>query len=149
MTFTKRDPEKIGFNPIKIENGLIKYERTNKFNIRVNNFRRGPNGYSSLDNFVSSMHLRTIAEQEVARNQMKLEEQSKVKSEPMDIDMIQTKEEEPECFIDKIDYSKCLPDFRLIPKEVLDQELSVNGIRTLIKKGQRFDSLQHLWHYKK
>ena len=31
----------IGVNQIKIEGGLIKYEYSNKFNLRVNNFRRG------------------------------------------------------------------------------------------------------------
>ena len=44
--------EIVGFNPVKIENGLLKYEKTNKFNIRVNNYRKGP-GSSTLEKFVS------------------------------------------------------------------------------------------------
>ena len=56
-------------------------------------------------------------------------------NEPLDV------EAEPDCFIEKIDYSKRLPDFRLIPKEVVDCELSANGIRINIKKGLRNDAL--------
>ena len=62
---------------------------------------------------------------------VKLEDQ--VKQEMHEI--IDTKDEELECFIERIDYSKRLPDFNLIPKEVIDCELSSNGIRINVKKG--------------
>lgn len=47
----------IGVNAMKIEGGLIKYEFTNKFSIRINNFRRGGGkkkgeAFSSLDKYV-------------------------------------------------------------------------------------------------
>ena len=57
---------------MKIEGGLIKYEYSNKFNIRVNNFRKTSTSYSSLDSFVKNMHLRDIMEQEIAKT-MKFE----------------------------------------------------------------------------
>ena len=52
----------IGVNGVKIEGGLIKYEFTNKFNIRVNNYRRGGHKkgeeFSSLDKYVHDQNIR-------------------------------------------------------------------------------------------
>ena len=54
--FQKKRSDMIGVNKVKIEDGLIKYEYSNKFNLRVNNYRRGGQkqgeAYTSLDKFV-------------------------------------------------------------------------------------------------
>ena len=43
----------VGLNPVSVQHGRIKYEYSNKFNLRVHNFRKGASGqYSSLDAFV-------------------------------------------------------------------------------------------------
>jgi len=46
----------IGVNQVKIEGGLIKYEYSNRFNIRVNNFKRGGTKagetFTGLDKFI-------------------------------------------------------------------------------------------------
>ena len=51
----------IGVNGVKIEGGLIKYEYSNKFNMRVNNFRRAGKGvggtFTGLDKFVQELNL--------------------------------------------------------------------------------------------
>ena len=36
----------------------------------------------------------------------------------------------PDCYIDKIDYSKKVPNFANVPPEVVKHELQGNGIRT-------------------
>ena len=51
------------------------------------------------------------------------------------------KGEDFDCFIERIDYNRGLPDFNLIPKEVVDCELSANGVRINVKKGMRADAL--------
>ena len=64
-SFMKRkNPEMVGVNPMKIEAGLIKFEYSNKFNLRVNNYRRADTGiskkagaFSGLERFVHDQNL--------------------------------------------------------------------------------------------
>ena len=97
------------------------------------------------------MHLRDVIEQEIAKT-MKFEssdastgikqESFGVKQESFGVkDEQGMKDEEPDCFIERIDYTKKLPDFKLIPKEVLDCELQTNGMRINVKKGLRQDAI--------
>ncbi len=54
-----------------------------------------------------------------------------------------------DCFITSIDYTKKLPDFKLVPQEVVKTELSQNGIRTTIKKGEIMKMITEIWQYRK
>ena len=40
------------------------------------------------------------------------------------------------CFITSIDYSKKLPDWKLVPANVIKIELGCNGVRSTLKKGE-------------
>ena len=86
----------------KIEDGLIKFEYSNKFNIRVNNFRsKGQQTYTPLDRIVQAIK----EHQQPNKNNVKQEvqdiEKLKIKSE------IEVKsEDQSDCFIEKIDYTK-------------------------------------------
>ena len=57
--------------------------------------------------------------------------------------------ESADCFIEKIDYTKRVPDFRLVPQNVIKDELQRNGIRTLIKKGELMTLIIFVWQYRK
>ena len=57
--------------------------------------------------------------------------------------------ESADCFIEKIDYTKRVPDFRLVPQNVIKDELQRNGIRTLIKKSELMTLIIFVWQYRK
>ena len=58
----------VGVTPVSIQDGRIKYEYSNKFNLRVHNFRRGASGqYSSLDAYVHNMNRKEVEETELKR----------------------------------------------------------------------------------
>ena len=57
--------------------------------------------------------------------------------------------ESADCFIEKIDYTKRVPDFRLVPQNVIKDELQRNGIRTLIKKSELMSLIIFVWQYRK
>jgi hypothetical protein len=78
-----------------VEDGLIKYEYTNKYNLRVNNFRSKGGVYTPLEKIVNALNEQPLPQQPL---------KSEVKLEPSE-----------DCFIEKIDYTKRLPDFRLVP----------------------------------
>lgn len=54
-----------------------------------------------------------------------------------------------DCFIDKIDYTKKSPDFRLVPFNVVKDELTRNGIRTTVKKSDVMALISVIWKYRK
>ena len=113
--FKKKRSDLIGVNQVKIEGGLIKYEYSNKFNLRVNNFRRGGGGksgeaYSSLDKYVQEQNLREA--QALQKDRVKYEEQNAllgVKQENGIKSEVVKNEDgsviEPDCYIEKIDYT--------------------------------------------
>lgn len=76
---------------------------------------------------------------------MKAELSSGVKSEVKSEGGI----EGADCFIEKIDYTKRVPDFRLVPQNVIKDELQRNGIRTLIKKAELMTLIIYIWQYRK
>ena len=117
----------------KIEDGMIKYEYTNKYNLRVNNFRtKDPkNGKKSqLDRVLEAMS------EDRPSNPIK----SEVKTEGVKAE---------DCFIEKIDYTKKVPDFRLVPQNVIVEELKNNGIRTMVKKAEIIQLILVVWQYRK
>jgi hypothetical protein len=60
--------------------------------------------------------------------------------------------EEPDptdCMIEKIDYTKKLPDFRLVPVNVIKDELTRNGIRVCVKKCELMSMIILVWKYRK
>jgi len=66
---------------IKIEKGLIKWEYSNTFNIRVNNFRHGAKGsLASLDSFMHNLN-----QQEIALRKEANVELARVKQEALEI----------------------------------------------------------------
>ena len=55
-----------------------------------------------------------------------------------------------DCYIDKIDYSKKIPNFTNVPTEVVKAELTLNGIRTCqINKTKRTEKITIIWQYRK
>jgi hypothetical protein len=63
---------------------------------------------------------------------------------------VEMKDEDPnDCMIEKIDYTKKLPDFRLVPFNVIRDELQRNGIRVQIKKHEIMSMMILVWKYRK
>ena len=55
-----------------------------------------------------------------------------------------------DCYIEKIDYSKKIPNFTNVPKEVVKLELQVNGIRTCtVNKTKTIQQITNIWQYRK
>ena len=55
-----------------------------------------------------------------------------------------------DCVIDRIDYSKKIPDFSSVPTEVVKSELSNNGLRTCsINKAKTRELITLIWQYRK
>ena len=152
---------------MKIESGLIKYEYTNKFNLRVNNYRRGGHkageNYSSLDKFVQEQNqqyaqeveARSIMKQELARQECHIKEEPDRDRKVIKHDPDGVKDEiggasEPDCVIEKIDYSKKIPDFSKIPIAVIKNELTNNGHRTCtVNKRKTQELITFIWQYRK
>lgn len=112
---------------MKVENGFFKWDYSNRYNIRVNN--------------LTSLGSRSRLEQYVVQQYMP--ENPNVKSEGV------KSEDLIACLIDKIDYSKQLPDFKLVPIDVVKTELNLNGIRSTIKKGEIKQKMEEIWQYRK
>lgn len=56
---------------------------------------------------------------------------------------------EDDCFIEQIDYSRKLPDFRLVPANVIKDELQRNGLKSLVKKYEIMQLIVMIWQYRK
>ena len=55
-----------------------------------------------------------------------------------------------DCYIEKIDYSKKIPNFAKIPGEVVKVELQSNGIRiNALNKKKSADCITMIWQYRK
>ena len=59
-------------------------------------------------------------------------------------------QDDPDCFIDKIDYSKKIPNFAKLPSEVVKAELQTNGIRiNALNKKKTTECITMIWQYRK
>ena len=59
-------------------------------------------------------------------------------------------DQEADCIIERIDYSKKLPDFAKVPNEVVKLELQNNGLRTCsVNKTKTRELITYVWQYRK
>eukprot|EP00347_Sterkiella_histriomuscorum_P015525 403356701 len=177
--FQPRNKFEVGNNVIKVEDGIIKCEYTNQFNIRVNNLMQKTRLSKDMEHFI---HLQ---EKEVKEFQQKQKQNYKIKSEQSnqqikqedDILMTDIKgnylqntqqfikdefgqlkkvtqnQDNDDCIIDKICYEKQKPNFEKIPLPVIKEELGKNGFANskLGQKGKKetYRVMMEIWCYKK
>ncbi|CDW84228.1 UNKNOWN [Stylonychia lemnae] len=155
----------VGKNVVKIEDGMIKYEYTNSFNIRVNNYMKKSHLSKDMEKYI---HQQQIEEQnqQIEKYKRLRKDGPFIKDEEVLLFCGNTQtqnvriknegdtqiivEAEDDCQISKIDYSKRLPDFTKIPHEVIKEELQKNGYRTSkFKKSDFTRFMIETWQYKK
>ena len=152
----KKASDMVGVTPVTIEKGRIKYEYSNKFNLRVHNYRKGASGqYSSLDAYVHNMNRKDQEATDLARIKKEegrghyLKDENGVKGEFIKGEGPVKGEdgtEVPDCFIQKIDYTQKIPDFGQVPREVVKNELIANGYKTSNLSNTKFvDAIKCIW----